>query len=107
MYAVVRCKNEDVRLRAPLSSKYIKRESVALLVVIIDLIIMLTFMILHWYISYSIACDIDRHDNVMFETNQFAVTINNLPKQSSKYSEDRLKSELWEHISNIVKEQPQ
>lgn len=86
MYAVVRCRNEDVNLRAPLSSKSMNRESIGMLVVSIDFVIMLTFMILIWYIQYSIKCDVDRHDNLMFETNQFAITISNLPKQSSKYS---------------------
>ena len=69
MYAVIRCKNQDVNLGAPLDSKFMKRESIGLLVVIIDSIIMLTFMIMLWYISYSIKCDVDRHDNLMFETN--------------------------------------
>ena len=64
-------------------------------------------MLTLWFLSYFVGVDSERHRNLLFETSEFSLILNNLPTLDDNYTLEQMKAELWDHIATIVKEQPQ
>jgi len=67
---------------------------------------MLLFMINLMMTSWLVKIDSERHKKLLFETNEFSISVSHLPSLSPDYTRLQMKAELWDHISTIVKEQP-
>jgi hypothetical protein len=104
LYAVVECLNDDVELRFPFEGSKISRADIGFLAVSIDLVVMLLFMINLMMTSWLVKIDSERHKNLLFETNEFSISVSHLPRLSPDYTRMQMKAELWDHISTIVKE---
>lgn len=104
LYAVVECLNDDVELRYPFEGSKISRADIGFLAVSIDLVVMLLFMINLMMTSWLVKIDSERHKNLLFETNEFSISVSHLPRLSPDYTRMQMKAELWDHISTIVKE---
>ena len=83
----------------------IDRNMLAYIVVGTDLACVFGFLLYLWFIEYFIKVDAERHKNLLFETQEFAVEINNLPKLSSDYPPQLLKAELWNHLEKCCRQQ--
>ena len=57
VYSVVTCTNEQIRLNAPFHGKQIRRKSVGVMAVIIDLMIMVTFLGALWVLQHYVQID--------------------------------------------------
>lgn len=106
LYAVVECSNENVELLSPFEGKTIKRKNLGFYAVFTDLLLMTMFLFALWFITYFIKVDSERHRNLLFETSEFSVIVNNLPELNEDYTIEQMKAELWDHITTIIKQQP-
>jgi hypothetical protein len=67
---------------------------------------MAMFMAFIWFVTYLVRVDSERHRCLLFETSEFSIQVKNLPQLSETYSVEMMKAELWDHLQNVVKEQP-
>lgn len=93
-------------MRYPLTDKIMERKDLGILSVIIDIVIMTCFLFAIWIMSYLVRLDSERHKRLLFETKEFSVIVNNLPKITSLYTIEDLKADLYIHFQQIVKDQP-
>lgn len=103
-FAVVMCTNEYIGSR--LESPSITRGNFANIIVGTDSSIMVVLLIALWLIEFLIRVDIERHQNRLVESKQFAVCVSNLPETHSRYTMEELKADLWEHIYGVIKFHP-
>jgi hypothetical protein len=75
-----------------------ERKDLGILSVIIDIVIMTMFLFAIWIISYLVRLDSERHKRLLFETKEFSVIVNNLPKITSLYTIEDLKADLYVHF---------
>ena len=105
LYATVECSNENIALYGPFAGKSIERKDLGIAAVILDVFIMASFLFGLWSISYFVKVDSERHRKLLFETQEFAVQVDNLPTLNDVFAFEQMKAELWEHIQTVVKEQ--
>ena len=77
-----------------------------MLAVCIDIVIMVFFILGIWIIQYLIKLDSERHKKLLFETKEFAVMIDNLPKIEEGKDILSMKADLWAHIQSVLRDQP-
>lgn len=104
LFSVVECSNEEIELYPPLQGLSLDRKTLGLIAVFTDLAYMVFFLLSLWLISYLIRRDVQRHRNMLFETSEFAVVVQNLPRLTSTYSLEQMKAELWDHIQTVVQQ---
>jgi uncharacterized membrane protein (DUF106 family) len=85
----------------------VPRSALSYFVVVFDVLIMISFTFTIFSIKNSVVMDSERQKNYRFETSEFAVKIMNLPKVDKNYTMQTLKADLWDHLEEIVKDQPQ
>ena len=83
---MIECSNEEIPLKAPFEGMALQRKDLGIIAVITDLTYMTMFLVAIWLISYFVKIDSERHKNLLFETSEFSVMINNLPKLNAAYS---------------------
>jgi len=83
LYALVECRNENIDIG---DDQYISRVDIGIAAVCIDLGIMMIFLLSLWIITYFVKLDSDRHNNLLFETKEFSIAINNLPPLDNNYT---------------------
>ena len=98
LYTIFECENDAIDLRYFLSGKTIERRDLGILAVITDIVIMTFFLFAIWTISYLVRLDSERHKNLLFETKEFSVIVDNLPKITSIFTVEDMKAELWDHF---------
>jgi hypothetical protein len=74
-----------------------------MLVVTFDLACVVAFVVYLWLIPQYIKVDAERHRNLLFETQEFAIEFNNLPRISEEYPVFTLKIDLRDHIETQIK----
>jgi len=89
LYALVECRNEMIGLG---DNNFISRKDIGIAAVSIDLVIMLIFLLSLWIVTYFVKLDSDRHNNLLFETREFSIMINNLPPLDNDYTIEQLKT---------------
>ena len=85
MYAKVKCQGIDIPLPLAfnlIGNPGIQRETLGTIVVIFDLASIAALTIYLWLIPQYIKVDAERHRNLLFETKEFALEFDNLPKIS-------------------------
>lgn len=107
LFSVVECSNEEIELYPPLQGLSLERKTLGLIAVFTDLTYMAFLLLSLWVISFLIKRDAQRHRNMLFETSEFAVVVENLPRLTSTYSIEQMKAELWDHLQKVVQQQPQ
>ena len=109
IYATVQCNGTYIDISNTLfpDTPKIERDFLAIFVVSTDLACVFGFLLYLWFITYFIKVDAERHKNLLFETQEFAVEIDNLPKLSADYPPQLLKAELWNHLEKCCKLQSQ
>ena len=65
---------------------------------------MFMFFLLLWVAEYLIQFEVNRHNTLLPECKQFAITIENLPKLDQKLTIQNLKAELWQHLINCLEQ---
>ena len=80
------------------------RRRLGIIVVVLDIVITSIVLLAIWTIQYLVKVDAERHKNLLFETQEFSIMINNLPQVKSDQELLILKAELWEHIQGVVKD---
>jgi len=80
------------------------RKTLGIAAVCLDLLYMAMFLGMIWVVKYLVKVDSERHKNLLFETSEFSIQVKNLPHLDENYSIELLKSELWDHITSVVKE---
>lgn len=101
------CSNEEIELYPPLQGLTLERKTLGLIAVFSDLGYMATFLLSLWLISYLIHLDSERHRNMLFETSEFAVLVQNLPRLSQYYTIEQMKAELWDHLQKVIQQETQ
>ena len=86
LYATVECSNENIALYGPFAGKSITRKDLGIAAVILDIFIMASFLFGLWSISYFVRVDSERHRKLLFETQEFAVQVDNLPTLSDEFA---------------------
>ena len=76
-----------------------------MLVVTFDLATIGAFMVYLWLVPQYVKVDAERHRNLLYETQEFAIEFDNLPKISEDYPVFMLKLELRDHIETQIKKQ--
>ena len=104
LYTIFECENEVIKMRYPLTDKIMERKDLGILSVIIDIVIMTCFLFAIWIMSYLVRLDSERHKRLLFETKEFSIIVNNLPKITSLYTIEDLKADLYIHFQQIVKD---
>lgn len=107
LFAVVECRNENIKLDPPFDHLDLNRQAVGYYAVFLDLAYMGFFLLCIWVMSYLVSVDAERHRNLLFESREFAVEIFNLPKLTDNYTIEQLKADLFVHLENVLKSQPQ
>lgn len=74
------------------------RKDLGIFAVVLDILLMTLFLLALWAIQWLVQLDSERHRQLLFETKEFAVTVNNLPELGYHYSIEQLKAELWDHV---------
>lgn len=104
------CESSAINLRKglipfsdPESGTLVERNRVGTIVVGFDFAAMFLTLIVIWSLMYSVRVDAERHRKLLFETQEFAVEVSNLPPLSADYPIELLKAELWDHLETLVK----
>ena len=82
----------------------ITRSTIAYTAVATNLLVMLTFLLALWFMSYSVKVDIQRHKNKFFETSEFAVMFKMAPNLNEELTLMELKAELWDKITCSIRD---
>ena len=67
---------------------------------------MVCLLFMLWFLIYFVRVDAERHRNLLYETQEFALEFHKLPKLKQDYSAEVLKAELWEHIQKVIWDEP-
>lgn len=68
----------------------------------LDFGVMVIFALAIIYWRAQVRLDTERHKNLLFETRAFAAEIKNLPKLTTEYTLEMLKSDLWSHLESTI-----
>lgn len=66
--------------------RLISRETIAIVVVVINIYTMLCFLLSLWFLEYYVKADSDRHNKLLLETKQFALEFWRLPALTEDYT---------------------
>jgi len=86
LYGVVECQNEIISLSEPFNNTTIERKTLGFIAVGTDIFVMTCFLFGIWVITYLVKLDSERHKNLLFETKEFSVVVDNLPTLSEDYT---------------------
>ena len=84
-YAVIECSPNFIDLKdgfLPFDGigKQLSRETIGLIIVCFDLLLMFSFLLAIWTIVHNVKNDVQRHRSKLFETTEFAMEFTNFPK---------------------------
>jgi len=65
VYATYECQNNLIQLYSDVE---LRRDTVAILIVLIDFVVMFFFLGYLWTVQYLVKIDSERHRNLLFET---------------------------------------
>ena len=78
LYAVAACQNEDVKTIA--GGKTISKKTLSYIVISIDIIVVLTSLFFIYFLENNITANIKVNKMLTFETSEFSLTFENLPR---------------------------
>jgi hypothetical protein len=113
LYATIECANKFIILSGNYTDdstesaiSTLSRDSLGIIIVVVDGAVMTVFLLFIWSAQYLIKADTQRNKNKLLETHNFTVVFKGLPEITESYPLEKLKADLWEHIINIIKDEP-
>ena len=104
IYARAQCFDGYVEI--PLTSFSMTRSNLGILVVLMDVLIVISFVLAFQFLGYYERLENKEYNEHNLLTEDFTVSIKNLPKYKDYKSLLELKARLWDHIeSNVLMEQ--
>ena len=114
LYATIECANKFIILSrnttdpsAEFAISTLSRDSLGIIIVVIDGAILIVFLLFIWIVQYLIKADTLQNNNKLFETHNFTVVFKEFPQLTEEYPLEKLKADLWAHIIKIIEEEPQ
>ena len=86
----------------PLTGMALSRSNLGILVVILDVLIIFSLVLAYLYLGYFERLEDKEYNEQHMLTEDFAVSIKNLPKYDLYDSLQELKAMLWDHLEDKV-----
>ena len=104
-YVVVSCKDEFLEINWPVKLK-IERKFIGYSMIFIDIIICTLFVFFIWYVEYHIRKHVARHRKITFQTDEFALQIDNLPQidENEENSVEKMEAFIFNSITELTKD---
>ena len=100
---VVDCHLDD--LYNPFTGELLTKESLGQIIVIIDLIVVLSFLAFTWWIEYSQTVYAKNYKDNVIEMSDFTIRVKNIPHHEQYGRDDEiLRGHLMQHFERIIQD---
>ena len=99
-FSILLCQSDEIYITSDTS---ITREQLGYFIAITDLITIISLLIFLIFVQRAIKLESKRHRDLMLETKEFSIFVKNLPQITKNFTIEELKSNLWTHITKVIK----